>query len=129
MKLKMFRVQNFRSFSDSGWITCQDITAVTGVNEAGKSNLLKALWKLKPAFQTDNKILNSDLPRDRIDELMDAERLPEFVSAKFKLETRDLSLLRKYFPTIHPFDFVTITRTLSGKYFVDVSSPLLSNIS
>ncbi|MBR1925605.1 MAG: AAA family ATPase [Clostridia bacterium] len=120
MKLKMFRVQNFRSFSDSGWITCQDITAVTGVNEAGKSNLLKALWKLKPAFQTDNKILNSDLPRDRIDELMDAERLPEFVSAKFKLETRDLSLLRKYFPTIHPFDFVTITRTLSGKYFVDV---------
>jgi len=120
MKLKMFRVQNFRSFSDSGWVTCQDIAAITGVNEAGKSNLLKALWKLKPAFQTDNKILNSDLPRDKIDELMDAEKLPEFVSAKFKLETRDLSLLRKYFPTIHPFDFVTITRTLSGKYFVEV---------
>ena len=120
MKLKLFRVQNFRSFSDSGWVNCQDITAITGVNEAGKSNLLKALWKLKPAFQVDNKILNSDLPRDKIDELMDAEKLPEFISAKFKLETRDLSLLRKYFPTIHPFDFVTITRTLSGKYFVEV---------
>ena len=56
MKLKLFRVQNFRSFLDSGWINCQDITAIAGVNEAGKSNLLKALWKLKPAFQSDNKI-------------------------------------------------------------------------
>ena len=120
MKLKLFRVQNFRSFEDSGWINCQDVTAVAGVNEAGKSNLLKALWKLKPAFQADNKILHSDLPKDKFDELMDAEELPVFVSAKFKLEAKDLSLLKKYFPTIKPFDSFTIKRTLSGKYIVEV---------
>lgn len=120
MKLKLFRVQNFRSFVDSGWINCQDITAVAGVNEAGKSNLLKALWKLKPAFQADNKILHSDLPKDKFDELMDAEELPVFITAKFKLEAKDLSLLKKYFPTIKPFDTVTVKRTLSGKYIVEV---------
>ena len=120
MKLKLFRVQNFRSFEDSGWINCQDVTAVAGVNEAGKSNLLKALWKLKPAFQADNKILHSDLPKDKFDELMDAEELPVFITAKFKLEAKDLSLLKKYFPTIKPFDNFTIKRTLSGKYIVEV---------
>lgn len=120
MKLKMFRVQNFRSFIDSGWVSCQDIIAVAGVNEAGKSNLLKALWKLKPAFQSDNKILHSDLPRDRFEELMDADELPEFVTGKFKLEPRDLGLLRKYFPTLKPFDTCTISRSLCGKYIVEV---------
>lgn len=120
MKLKLFRVQNFRSFIDSGWVSCQDITAVAGVNEAGKSNLLKALWKLKPAFQSDNKILHNDLPRDQFERLMDADELPEFISAKFKLEPRDLGLLRKYFPTLKPFDTCTISRTLCGKYNVEV---------
>lgn len=120
MKLKLFRVQNFRSFDDSGWINCQDVTAVAGVNEAGKSNLLKALWKLKPAFQTDNKILHADLPKDKFEELMDAEELPVFITAKFKLEAKDLSLLKKYFPTIKPFDNITVKRTLSGKYIIDV---------
>jgi len=120
MKLKFFRVQNFRSFLDSGWISCQDITAIAGVNEAGKSNLLKGLWKLKPAFQSDNKILQNDLPRDKSEQLMSGEEMPEFVSARFKLEPRDLSLLRKYFPTIKPFDTCTVSRTLCGKYLVEV---------
>ena len=120
MKLKLFRVQNFRSFLDSGWINCQDITTLAGVNEAGKSNLLKALWKLKPAFQSDNKILHTDLPRDRFDEIMESNELPVFVTAKFKFEPRDLGLLKKYFPTIKPFDSCIVSRTLSGKYIVEV---------
>ena len=120
MKLKLFRVQNFRSFLDSGWINCQDITAIAGVNEAGKSNLLKALWKLKPAFQSDNKISHSDLPRDRFNEIMDSEQMPVFVSARFKLEPRDLGMLKKYFPMIKPFDTCIVSRTLCGKYIVEV---------
>ena len=120
MKLKLFRVQNFRSFLDSGWVSCQDITAIAGVNEAGKSNLLKALWKLKPAFQSDNKISHTDLPRDRFNEIMDGEQMPVFISARFKLEPRDLSMLKKYFPTVKPFDTCIVSRTLCGKYIVEV---------
>ena len=56
MKLSLFKVQNFRSFHNSGWVSCQDVTALAGVNESGKSNLLKALWKLKPAFKIDGKV-------------------------------------------------------------------------
>lgn len=120
MKLKLFRVQNFRSFIDSGWISCQDITALAGVNEAGKSNLMKALWKLKPAFQSDNKIVHTDLPRDKFDELMDSAELPVFITAKFKLEEKDLALLEKYFPSVKSFDSCLVSRTLNGKYIVEV---------
>lgn len=120
MKLKSFRVQNFRSFVDSGWIDCQDLTAIAGVNEAGKSNLLKGLWKLKPAFQSDNQILQSDLPRDSFDELMKCEKLPNFVSAKFDLEPKDQKLLQKYFPMLKKFDHLTVSRSLYGKYTLEV---------
>ena len=120
MKLLLFRVQNFRSVWDSGWIACQNITAIAGVNEAGKSNLLRALWKLKPAFKQDNKILHSDIPRDKFDSIMQSDELPVFVSAKFKLEPRDLGSLKKYFPEVKPFDTCLVSRTLSGKYSVEV---------
>lgn len=120
MRLSLFKVQNFRSFHDSGWVSCQDVTALAGVNEAGKSNLLKALWKLKPAFKVDNKITISDLPRDKSEQIMESGELPVFVTAKFKLDTNDLALLRKTFPTLKPFDTCLISRSLNGKYTVEV---------
>ena len=46
MTLKRFRVMNFRSVMDSGWIDCDDVTSLVGINEAGKSNVILALWKL-----------------------------------------------------------------------------------
>ena len=120
MRLSLFKIQNFRSFHNSGWVSCQDVTALAGVNEAGKSNMLKALWKLKPAFKVDNKILISDIPRDMVKEIIDSGELPTFITAKFKLDTSDLSLLRKNFPTLKPFDTCVISRSLNGKYTVEV---------
>jgi predicted ATP-dependent endonuclease of OLD family len=49
MKLKKFRVTNFRSVDDSGWIDVDDVTALIGTNEAGKTNIQLPLWKLSPA--------------------------------------------------------------------------------
>ncbi|PJN92917.1 hypothetical protein CNY89_18780, partial [Amaricoccus sp. HAR-UPW-R2A-40] len=46
MKLKSFRVENFRSINDSGDIDVADITALLGRNESGKSNLLLGLRSL-----------------------------------------------------------------------------------
>ncbi len=48
-KLTKFRVQNFRSIEDSGWIDAENVTCLVGTNESGKTNLLLALWKLNPA--------------------------------------------------------------------------------
>ena len=118
MKLTMFRVQNFRSFVDSGWIKCQDVTAIAGVNEAGKSNLLKALWKLKPAFRADNKITRSDLPFDKYVEIMDSAKMPDFITARFKLRPMDKEQIAKKFPNLTPLDTVEVSRSLSGGYTV-----------
>ena len=49
MVLKRFRVRNFRSVDDSGWIDVDDVTALIGTNEAGKTNILLPLWKFNPA--------------------------------------------------------------------------------
>ena len=61
MKLKQFRVSVFRSVIDSGWINCDDVTTLVGINESGKSNILVALWKLHPVIGGEIDILH-DLP-------------------------------------------------------------------
>ncbi|CAK3329735.1 hypothetical protein VCRA2128O94_300011 [Vibrio crassostreae] len=48
MKLTKFRVRNFRSINDSGEITTDNLTAILGRNESGKSNILLALQHLNP---------------------------------------------------------------------------------
>lgn len=47
--LNRYRVSNFRSVSDSGWLNVDSVTALVGVNESGKTNLMLPLWKLNPA--------------------------------------------------------------------------------
>lgn len=37
MKLLKYKVLNFRSVEDSGWIECDDVTTLVGINESGKS--------------------------------------------------------------------------------------------
>ncbi len=118
MKLTRFRVQNFRSFVDSGWVVCDNVTAIAGVNEAGKSNLLRALWKLNPAFKSDNKILRNDVPIDRFDEIMDGEHMPIFITAEFRLRPLDKEEITKKFGPID-FSNVRVSRYLSGEYLVE----------
>lgn len=61
MTLKRFRVTNFRSIIDSGWVECDDVTSLVGINEAGKSNVILALWKLKPVRDGEIDMLH-DMP-------------------------------------------------------------------
>lgn len=49
MRVKRFRVTNFKSVDDSGWIDTDDVTALIGTNESGKTNILRPLWKFDPA--------------------------------------------------------------------------------
>lgn len=89
MKLKKFKVENFRSISDSGWIDSDYVTALVGVNEAGKSNLLLALWKLNPATGGEiNKL--EDMPRSRYSEWRDKEEQPVFITCHFELSNPNL---------------------------------------
>ena len=84
-QLIQFRVTQFRSIEDSDWIDTDEVTALIGTNESGKTNLLTALWKLKPA--KDGSIdLIEDLPRKRYHSLRNAEPMPTFVFADFQLD-------------------------------------------
>ena len=47
MKLTAFRICNYRSIIDSGWIEFDNFNVLIGKNEAGKTCLLKALHKPK----------------------------------------------------------------------------------
>lgn len=82
MKLKRFRVTNFRSVDDSGWINVDDVTALIGTNESGKTNILLPLWKLNPAKE-GAIIPTADYPRKQYNEIRQQKPKPIFIRAVF----------------------------------------------
>ena len=85
MTLKRFRVTNFRSIMDSGWIECDDVTSLVGVNEAGKSNVILALWKLNPVRDGEIDALH-DMPTKHYAAWRATPEKITFISADFELD-------------------------------------------
>src|SRR4051812_7855088 len=63
MRLTQFRVQHFRSIRKTDWIDVTSVTAFVGQNEAGKSNLCEALYRVNPALP-DSFNADEDWPVD-----------------------------------------------------------------
>ena len=55
MQLKKIRIQNFQSVIDSNEFEIGDVTCLVGKNEAGKTAMLKALYRLNPLNPKDSK--------------------------------------------------------------------------
>ena len=51
MQLKRVQITNFQSIHDSNEFDVGDVTCLVGKNEAGKTALLKALYRLNPIIQ------------------------------------------------------------------------------
>lgn len=83
MKLVKFRVTNFRSAIDSTWVDANGLTALIGVNESGKTNLLLPLWKLNPAKDGAIDVL-SDYPRKDFNVFRKLKPQPVFIEAVFE---------------------------------------------
>jgi ABC-type cobalamin/Fe3+-siderophores transport system ATPase subunit len=67
MKLKGFKVREFQSVWDSGPITVGEVTCLVGKNEAGKTALLKALYRLNPIGNVDMQFdVTDDYPRKEV---------------------------------------------------------------
>lgn len=116
MKLKRFKVENFRSISNSGWIDSDNVTALVGVNEAGKSNLLLALWKLNPATGGEiNKL--EDMPRTRYSEWRDQKIQRVFITCEFELQNPELlnQLIELTGCTEEHVRVAKVTRNFEGK--------------
>lgn len=94
MKLVSFRVTEFRSVNDSGWIDAEDVTSLIGTNESGKTNILLPLWKLNPADEGAID-LKADLPRDKYHVYREADPKPVFITAKYELLQEEKEALSK----------------------------------
>lgn len=118
MTLKRFKVTNFRSIMDSGWIECDDVTSLVGVNEAGKSNVILALWKLNPV--RDGKIDPlHDMPTKKYAAWRSTPEKITFISADFEL---DSTLVDKVVALCdcdrEAASIVNIKRRYDGKYVI-----------
>lgn len=89
MRLKAFRIQNYRSVIDTGWCYTpnDNITVLIGQNESGKTTVLEALQSFHDGKISDD-ILRSDLSmpkvycsfeisQSKLEEIIDLRKLPD----------------------------------------------------
>lgn len=115
--LRRYRVTNFRSVGDSGCLELDHVTALIGVNESGKTNLLLPLWKLNPAGGGEIKP-TSDFPKALFGAIRANPGAFQFVSAEFETgeDAKELAELAKI-----PVEFastVCVGRNYDGSYTV-----------
>ena len=120
MRISSFRVRQFRSVNDSGWVDADIVTALIGTNESGKTNLLLPLWKFNPAQEGEIDEM-ADLPRHSYHELRKAGEPHEFVTVRFRLDDSEAEDLAKLSGRDGPqFTECEVGRDFAGAYRVQV---------
>ena len=110
MQLTSFRVCNYRSILDSGWVDVSDITVVVGKNESGKTSLLKALHKFNP-FKAEAYSIDREWPRGhRKERSTDAI----VVEIKFSFTDEEKKLLAAAGEVAGGVEGVQISKTYKG---------------
>lgn len=128
MKLLRYKVTNFRSVEDSGWIECDDVTTLVGINESGKSNLLLALWKLHPVNNGEIDILH-DMPVSKLSVMRNNKAKEMFIEAVFSIDTETIeNVYEETGYKIVDDTEITLKRFYDGHYSVQYSiDPILEN--
>ena len=103
MKLTKVRITEFQSIQDSTEFEIGDVTCLVGKNEAGKTAVLKALYRLLPINDTDGVFDATDhFPRRQLidydEDVAAGNRDPAtVVKATFTLESGDVSAITDVF--------------------------------
>ncbi|SOE63166.1 AAA ATPase domain-containing protein [Burkholderia sp. D7] len=118
MRLVRFKVTNFRSVVDSGWLDAEQVTALVGVNESGKTNLLLPLWKLNPAREGDIQP-TSDYPKSNYAAIRENPRGFTFVTAEFDCVEIAAKLEALTSVAHHELTVVQVSRAFDGSYKID----------
>jgi hypothetical protein len=122
MRLLAFRVREFRSVDDSGWIDPDQVAALIGTNESGKTNILVPLWKLKPVKDGAIGPL-AHYPRKRYHEIRAMKRKPVFIEARFELPA---TVRKEVARLLHLSEDraaeATVSRDFDGAYYVSFHS-------
>ena len=117
MKLTKFKVTNFRSVDDSGWIEVDAVTALIGINESGKTNLLLPLWKLNPAREGEIQP-TSDFPKTMFGEIRTKPDNYPFITAEFTTDDEVERISQVAGITPEAARVVRVTRLFDGNYQV-----------
>lgn len=103
MKLKSYRVHEYRSVWDSGPVEVGEVTCLVGKNEAGKTSLLHALSRINP-IEPDRATfdVHLDYPRREVGdyqhEVESGKRKPATViTATFALEDSEVQAVENVF--------------------------------
>ncbi len=103
MKLIKAHVTEFKSIQDSTEFDIGEVTCLVGKNEAGKTALLKALYRLNPIISSEDKFdVTDDYPRravtDYQDEVDANRRSPaQVIAATYELESKDIAAVEESF--------------------------------
>ena len=118
-----FKVQMYRSVTDSGWIEINPMTVLVGKNESGKTTLLKALHKFNP-YAPEPYSMDSEWPRGRR-----KERNPEQVvcSVRFRFTKDELKELAGITDVPLGTPEIEITKDYNGQFEVNFPNGLFPN--
>ncbi len=104
MKLSTVQISDYKCIRDTCSLAISDITCLVGMNEAGKTAILEALYRLNPiipekgSFNVDDDFPRIDVEDYRVD-VKDGKRKPASVTrATFSLSQEDCKDLEKDFP-------------------------------
>lgn len=99
MKLVKARVGDFKSIDDSDDFTLDQITCLVGKNEAGKTAVLEALYKLNPVEDGTGDFALEEYPRKRLarDRKRIADEPATVVRTQWELEDHDVQRLEEQF--------------------------------
>lgn len=103
MKLTKVHITNFQSIQDSTEFEIGEATCLVGKNEAGKTALLKALYRLNPINEVDGNFdVTDDYPSQNVsdyeDDMKAGHREPaQVVQATYAFETDDIAAVKEVF--------------------------------
>ncbi len=116
MKLRSFRVQNYRCIDDSGEAPVEHVKALVGKNESGKTSILRALHKFNPASPEPYNGLK-EFPRRRFHEYEDKATVVEL---KFSLGPEDRNVLSEIDSRLAEVSGASVKKDYAGRYAVEL---------
>ncbi len=99
MKLTRARVTNYRSIDDSTWVNLEDVTALVGKNESGKTAFLQALRKINSIAGIEDQFSIRDYPRKGYIKYkkIHQENPGTVVQAEFQLSEAEFTEIESFF--------------------------------
>ena len=100
MKLKNVQITKYKCIEDSTPWKVDQVTTLVGKNEAGKSALLEALYKLNPVEDNTSNFHTNDYPRRYAltDVGKEDSKVANVITTEWSLDEPDLELLRRELP-------------------------------